>query len=152
MTSSTVLLYVIAGELGLLLLPEILWGSRWSRRVSVVVSCRRLTLGLVFLLVLVRLVIVEAMARRAERRRRRKWSVRISVSSVVHPQNLTTKKTLLEIHKHFFFAKKKKKKKPQNWKFTNSSLHQRRRRRQQQQQRKRIQEALSHAQQNNTNT
>jgi hypothetical protein len=111
MTSSTVLLYVIAGELGLLLLPEILWGSRWSRRVSVVVSCRRLTLGLVFLLVLVRLVIVEAMARRAERRRRRKWSVRISVSSVVHPQNLTTKKTLLEIHKHFFFANKKKKKK-----------------------------------------
>jgi hypothetical protein len=91
MTSSTVLLCVIAGELGLLLLPEILWGSRWSRRVSVVVSCRRPTLGLVFLLVLVRLVIVEAMARRAERRRRRKWSVRISVSSVVHPQNLTTK-------------------------------------------------------------
>jgi hypothetical protein len=92
MTSSTVLLCVIAGELGLLLLPEILWGSRWSRRVSVVVSCRRPTLGLVFLLLLVRLVIVEAMARRAERRRRRKWSVRISVSSVVHPQNLTTKK------------------------------------------------------------
>jgi hypothetical protein len=91
-TSSTVLLCVIAGELGLLLLPEILWGSRWSRRVSVVVSCRRPTLGLVFLLVLVRLVIVEAMARRAERRRRRKWSVRISVSSVVHPQNSTTKK------------------------------------------------------------
>jgi hypothetical protein len=112
MTSSTVFLYVIAGELGLLLLPEILWGSRWSRRVSVVVSCRRPTLGLVFLLVLVRLVIVEAMARRAERRRRRKWSVRISVSSVVHPQNLTTKKTLLEIHKLFFFTKKKKKKKP----------------------------------------
>jgi hypothetical protein len=95
MTSSTVLLCVIAGELGLLLLPEILWGSRWSRRVSVVVSCRRPTLGLVFLLVLlvlVGLVIVEAMVRRAERRRRRKWSVRISVSSVVHPQNLTTKK------------------------------------------------------------
>jgi hypothetical protein len=66
---------------------------------------------------------------------------------------LDNKKTLLEIHELFFFAKKLKKqknKKNKNWKFTNSSLHQRRRRRRQQ--RKRIQEALNHAQQNNTNT